>query len=80
MHFTDIKRHILICFFISMLVDREKKRHSCKMNIVIRKSGRQLLRKLIGRKGSYQERNEVVKLENEVVFFFFFWKGPKMTQ
>jgi hypothetical protein len=39
------------------------------MNIVIRKSGRQLLRKLIGRKGSYQERNEVVKLENEVVIF-----------
>jgi hypothetical protein len=46
----DMKKHMLICFFVSMLVDRENKWHSCKMNVGIRKSGRQLLRKLIGKK------------------------------
>ncbi len=71
--FMDIKRHILIYFFISMLVDRENEWHSCKMNVVIRENGRQLLRKLIGEKKSYQEKNEAVKLENELVIFEFFF-------
>ncbi len=36
----DMKRHILICFFQSMLVDRKKKTGSYKMEVVIRKGGR----------------------------------------
>jgi hypothetical protein len=43
------------------------------MNVVIRENGRQLLRKLIGEKKSYQEKNEAVKLENELVIFEFFF-------
>jgi hypothetical protein len=31
----DMKRHMLICFFISMLVDREKKWNSYKMEVII---------------------------------------------
>jgi hypothetical protein len=33
----DIKRHMLICFFISMLVDREKEWGGHKMEVVIKK-------------------------------------------
>jgi hypothetical protein len=39
-HFMNMKRHMLMCFFISMLVDRKKKRSSYKMEVVIRKGGR----------------------------------------
>jgi hypothetical protein len=46
----DMKRHMLICFFISMLVDKEKKWDSYKMEVVIKKGGIQLLRKLIVKK------------------------------
>ncbi len=46
----DMKRHMLICFFISMLVDREKKWSNYKMEVAIKKGGIQLLRKLIGKK------------------------------
>jgi hypothetical protein len=35
-----MKRHMLICFFISMLVDKEKECGSYKMEVVIRKGGR----------------------------------------
>jgi hypothetical protein len=35
----DMERHILIYFFISMLVDREKEWNSYKMEVVIRKGG-----------------------------------------
>jgi len=47
----DMKMHMLICFFISLLVDREKEWSSYKMEVVIKKGGRELLWKLIG-KGS----------------------------
>jgi hypothetical protein len=40
MHFMNMKRHMLICFFISMLVDRKKERGGYKMEVVIRKGGR----------------------------------------
>jgi hypothetical protein len=36
----DIKRQMLICFFISMLVDRKKERGSYKMEVVIMKGER----------------------------------------
>jgi hypothetical protein len=36
----DMKRHILIYFFISMLVDREKEWSSYKKELVIWKGGR----------------------------------------
>jgi hypothetical protein len=36
----DMKRHMLNFFFISMMVDREKKWGSYKMEVVIRKGGR----------------------------------------
>jgi hypothetical protein len=36
----DMKWHMLIYFFISMLVDREKEWGSYKMEVVIRKGGR----------------------------------------
>ncbi len=39
-HFMDMKRHMLICFFISMLVDSKKEQGSYKMEVVIRKGGR----------------------------------------
>jgi hypothetical protein len=35
-----MKRRMLICFLISMLVDREKEWGSYKMEVVIRKGGR----------------------------------------
>jgi hypothetical protein len=37
LHFMGMKRHILIYFFICMLVDREKELDSYKMKVVIRK-------------------------------------------
>jgi hypothetical protein len=36
----DMKRHVLILFFISMLVDKEKEWNNYKMKVVIRKGGR----------------------------------------
>jgi hypothetical protein len=39
MLFMDMKRLMLICFFISMLVDREKEWNNYKMEVVIRKGG-----------------------------------------
>jgi hypothetical protein len=33
----DMKIYMLICFFISMLVGREKERGSYKMEVVVRK-------------------------------------------
>jgi hypothetical protein len=33
----NMKRHILICFFIFMLIDREKEWDSYKMEVIIRK-------------------------------------------
>jgi hypothetical protein len=38
--FVDMKRHMLICFFMSMLVDREIEWDSYKMEVDIRKGGR----------------------------------------
>jgi len=42
----DMKRHILILFFISMLVDMRKEWGNYKMEVVSRKGGRLLLRKI----------------------------------
>ncbi len=36
MHFMDMKRYTLICFFIFMLVGKEKEQGSYKMEVVIR--------------------------------------------
>jgi len=36
----DMKRHMVIWFFISMLVDREKEWNSCKIKVVIKKGER----------------------------------------
>jgi hypothetical protein len=36
----DMKRHKLICFFISTLVDRKKERDNDKMEVVIMKGER----------------------------------------
>jgi hypothetical protein len=36
----EMKKHMLIYFFISMLVDKEKKWNSYKLEVVIRKGGR----------------------------------------
>jgi hypothetical protein len=47
----DMKRHVLIYFFISVLVDRGKEWGNYEMELVISKGGRVLLRKL-RRKGS----------------------------
>jgi hypothetical protein len=46
----DMKRHMLICFFTSMLMDKEKEWGGYKMEVVIKKSGKWLLRKLIWKK------------------------------
>jgi hypothetical protein len=35
----DIKKHILICFFISTLVNKEKEWDSYKMELAIKKGG-----------------------------------------
>jgi hypothetical protein len=61
-----MKRHMLIWFFISMLVDREKKWGNYKMEVVFGKGGIYLLRNLIG-KWSIYFLNEIIKFENEVV-------------
>jgi len=50
-----------------MLVDRKKEWNSYKLKVVIRKGGRKLLWKLIGKRSI----NEVVRLECEVVIFKF---------
>jgi len=39
-HFMDMKRHMIICFFISMLVDMEKEWDNYKMEVIIKKCGR----------------------------------------
>jgi hypothetical protein len=39
-HFMDMKRHMLICFFIFMLVHNKNKWDSYKMKVIIRKGGR----------------------------------------
>jgi hypothetical protein len=44
---------MLIYFFISMLVDKEKEWGSYKVEVVITKGGRKLLRKLIGKRSDY---------------------------
>jgi len=36
----DIKRHMIIFFFISMLVDREKEWDNYKMEVIIKKCER----------------------------------------
>jgi hypothetical protein len=42
MHFMDMKRYLLICFFISMLAGKEKEQGSYKMEVIIRKQMKQL--------------------------------------
>jgi hypothetical protein len=49
----DMKIHILILFFVSMLVDMGKEWDSYKMEVAIRKGGRLLLMKLIKKRSSY---------------------------
>jgi hypothetical protein len=39
------------------------------MKVVIKKGEKWLLKKLIGIRNNYQERNEVVRLENERIIF-----------
>jgi hypothetical protein len=48
--FMDMKKHMLIFIFKSMLVDRKKDRGSYKIEVVIRKGETFLLWKLIGKK------------------------------
>jgi len=36
----DMKRRMLICFFLSMLVDKKKEWNSYKIEVVISKGGR----------------------------------------
>jgi hypothetical protein len=36
----DVKRHMLVSFFISMLVDREKEWDGYNMEVVIKKGGK----------------------------------------
>jgi len=36
-HFVEAERHMLICFFISMLVDEEEKWNNYKMKVFIKK-------------------------------------------
>jgi hypothetical protein len=48
-----MKKHMLICFFISFLVDKEKEWGSHKMGIIIKKGEGWLLRKLIGKGSGY---------------------------
>jgi len=40
MHFMDMKRQMLICLFIYMLVDRKKEWGGYKMEEVVNKGGR----------------------------------------
>jgi hypothetical protein len=67
MHFMDMKRHILFCFFISMLMDREKEWGSYKIEIVIKKGERLLLRKLIFKK-EWLRKNEIINLKIRWLF------------
>ncbi len=62
-----MKRHMLICSFISMLVDREKSEVVIKWRYLLKKV-RVLLRKFI-RKGSSFFLNEIVRLENKIIIF-----------
>ncbi len=39
------------------------------MEIVIRKGEKQLFKNLIKKKSNYEERNEIVKLQNEIIIF-----------
>jgi hypothetical protein len=39
----DMKKHMLFCFLISMLVDRIKEWGSYKMEVVIKKGGREVV-------------------------------------
>jgi hypothetical protein len=39
-HFMYMKRHMLIFFLISILMDREKEWDSFKMEVIIREGGR----------------------------------------
>jgi hypothetical protein len=44
-HFMEMKRHMLICFLICILMDREKEWDSFKMEVIIREGGRKLLKR-----------------------------------
>ncbi len=56
-----------------MLVDRKKEWNIYKMEVVIRKDGKYLVWKLVGKKSSYKEKSyETVKLENEVIILKLF--------
>ncbi len=68
----DMTKHNLFYFH------RGKERGSYKMEAIIKKCGRYLLRKLI-RKKIIIKKQEVVKLENEVIIFNCLWNGPWMT-
>jgi hypothetical protein len=61
-----------------MLVDKKKEWSSYKMEVVIRKGERKLLWKLIGKGSSYKGSNyQIVRLENELLFFNCIWNGTK---
>ncbi len=55
-----------------------KERSKVKLK-VIKKGGRQLLKTLIRKGNNYEERHEVIRLENEVVIYEILWNGPWMT-
>jgi hypothetical protein len=61
----DMKRHMLICFLKSMLVNKKKEWDSCKMEVVIKKRWEIVIMKINYKKSNY----EIVKLENEVIIF-----------
>jgi hypothetical protein len=49
----EMKRHMLICFFISMLVDRGKEWGIYNIEVLIMKGGRKLLRKFKQKGSNY---------------------------
>jgi len=54
----DMIRHMLICFFMSMLVKKEKERDSYKMEVVVRKERWKIVIKKVNRKRKQLLRKE----------------------
>jgi hypothetical protein len=59
-HLMNMKRHMLIYFFIFMLVDREKEWGSYKIEVVIKKNGKKILRKLKEKKVVNKKKMKLV--------------------
>jgi hypothetical protein len=61
----DMKRHMLTCFSISILVGNERD----EISIWIKNRYEKNSEIIIIKRGSYQERNEIDKLGNEIIIF-----------